>query len=366
RGQLTVVEGPLAAGAPVAFPGLVVVDSLFFAPPPPLDAGEPLLAVLTRHPALREGLEFAVAHAVAHQWWGGLVGVDQLAAPWLGEALAGVAALGYFGDAGAKKAERRQRELWLALPYQVAHATGGRDLPVRTAAARLRTTTEIAGIHHGKAALWLDATRRLMSDTLYQEALRKLATELAWGRIDDVALVDRLAAAAPRPQEIRDLARRWLDEAHGDEDIGPLRPDLLAEYLVSDAAVQGGARELVGLLASNDQVKRLVGELLTAGEDGAPTLDGARLVGTLAQLLGEDAPPEVKRWLDVLAAAGAGGPASQWGPEVARQLAGQLGLGEEEQEVVKGLSALLFRALDGADDDNPAPPDPDHGDAAPE
>ncbi len=74
----------------------------------------------------------------------------------------------------------------------------------------------------------------------------------------------------------------------------------------------------------------------------------------------------MKRWLDVLAAAGAGGPASQWGPEVARQLAGQLGLGEEEQEVVKGLSALLFRALDGADDDNPAPPDPDHGDAAPE
>jgi len=365
RGRLTVVEGPLSAGAAVAFPGLVVVDSLFFAPPTPMDAGEPVLAVLTRHPALREGLEYAVAHAVAHSYWGDLVATDAARAPWVDEALASVAALRYFGDAGAGRAERRQRELFLALPYQVARSTGAPDLPVRTPAVRFRSALDAAAIHHGKAALWLDATRRRVSDTIYDEALRALVTEHAWGELDDGALVARLAKGAPRPQEVRDLARRWLDETHGDEDIGSLRPDLLAEYLVTDGVVQGGARELLGLLAKNDQVKQLIGELMAPGPDGEVSLDGVKLMGVMAQMLGEDAPPEMKRWLDVLAKAGAGGPPSSWGPEVVKSLAGQLGLDPNEQKLVEGLSGLLFQALDDSADGDDAPGDDGDVDPAP-
>lgn len=349
-GQLTVVEGPLSGASALAFPGLIVINDSFYEAPKGFDRGDPLLAVLTRHPALREGLAFAVAHAVAHQWWGQLVGVDAAREAWLGEALAGVAALTYFEDAQTTRAVRRQRELLLALPYQLARLLGGRDHPVRVARERLATTAEIAAIHHGKAALWLDATRRAMSDTLFREALREVAREGAFTTLDSRALVAALAARAPDRGEITRIAARWLDGAHGDEDIGGLRPDLLLEYLVGDAAVQGGARELVTLLADNEQLGELLGELLGAGE-----LDAGRLVGAAARLLGDGADPEVKRWLDLVSGVAEGRPAS-WAPDAIDLLLGELGVDGADRDAIRRATDLVFESLDapdGAADDEP-------------
>lgn len=343
-GQLTVVEGPLSGASALAFPGLVVVNSSFYEAPAEFDPDDPLLAVLTRHPALREGLAFAVAHAVAHQWWGQLVGVDAAREPWLSEALAGVAALMYFDDAQTTRAVRRQRELLLALPFQLARLLGGRDHPVRVARDRLATTAAIAAIHHGKAALWLDATRRAMSDTLYREALRGVVRDHAHATIDRRTFVEALAARAPDRGEVARLATRWLDEAHGDEDIGGVRPDLLLEYLVGDAAVQGGARELMAMLADNEQLGELLEGLLGSGE-----VDAGRLVATVARLLGDGADPEVKRWLDLVSGVAEGRPSS-WAPGAIDLLLDELGVGGPDRDAIRRATELVFETLDAPAD----------------
>ena len=324
----------------------MLVSDLFSAPAPPVAGEAPLLAVLTRHPARREGLAFAVHHAVAHPWWGQHVAVDARRARWLPEALASVSALAGLADAGAEKAARHQRALVLALPYQLARLAGAADAPVRGAVpgqGQARAAPE--AVRSGKAALGLEAIRRAMSDTLYDATLRDLLREHGLGLLDEAVALERLAAAAPRPEVVRDLARRWLDEEHGDEDIGGLRPDLLLEYFVGDAAVDGGARELLGLLAGNAQLRGVIDAALGQG-GGAPTLDGARLVGTLAALLGDEAPPELRRWLDLLAPLSGGGPPSRWGPEVLSGLAGQLGLDADGQAALQGAAALVFQLLE--------------------
>jgi aminopeptidase N len=52
-----------------------------------------------------EWLELVVAHEVAHQWWYGLVGNDQIHDAWLDEGLASYASMLYFRDIyGAERA----------------------------------------------------------------------------------------------------------------------------------------------------------------------------------------------------------------------------------------------------------------------
>ncbi len=64
--ELDVVETPARAGG-IEYPTLVVISDRLY----------------TGHPRL----EWVVAHEVAHQWWYGMVGSDQVDEPWLDEAL---------------------------------------------------------------------------------------------------------------------------------------------------------------------------------------------------------------------------------------------------------------------------------------
>lgn len=64
--ELDVVETPTRAGG-IEYPTLVVISEHLY----------------TGHPRL----EWVVAHEVAHQWWYGIVGSDQVDEPWLDEAL---------------------------------------------------------------------------------------------------------------------------------------------------------------------------------------------------------------------------------------------------------------------------------------
>lgn len=73
--QVDIVEWPVSIGG-YEFPGLVFIDD-----------------------ALRAGaehdLEFLLAHELAHQWWYGIVGNDQVNEPWLDESLANYSVVRY-------------------------------------------------------------------------------------------------------------------------------------------------------------------------------------------------------------------------------------------------------------------------------
>lgn len=57
-----------------------------------------------------EHSQFVLAHEIAHQWWYGIVGNDQLREPWLDEGLANWSAYKYLEDVKGKKRPEKQLE----------------------------------------------------------------------------------------------------------------------------------------------------------------------------------------------------------------------------------------------------------------
>lgn len=116
-----------------------------------------------------------VAHEVAHQWWYGEVGTDQVGEPWLDEGLATFTSALYFeerGELGAMVATWRAR-------YARAKAVN----PTASVGSPLGAFPEGAGYSgyiYAGAALFLQEVRMVLGDTRFFEALRAFRQEFQW------------------------------------------------------------------------------------------------------------------------------------------------------------------------------------------
>ncbi len=114
--------------------------------------------------------ELATVHEVAHQWWYGLVGNDQVDEPWLDESLTNYSAYHYYEEAeGRARAETIKQQVF-ERPYQLAReedwdrAVAG---PVESFSER-----EYGAIVYGKGPLFFDAVRERVGDEDFFTALR--------------------------------------------------------------------------------------------------------------------------------------------------------------------------------------------------
>ncbi len=137
-------------GAPggMEFPGIVFISTEFYQP----------------DSFFASELDVVVAHEVAHQWWYGVVGNNQVDEPWLDEAFATYSSIIYFedkGDAGAAETVFLSQAI---LPYQLAQMLGG-DAPLQTSlldyGGDLITYQSIV---YGKGALFLARLREILGD----------------------------------------------------------------------------------------------------------------------------------------------------------------------------------------------------------
>src|SRR6185369_6513516 len=93
---LQVVEMPLPAGySDAQIPGLIILAQAYY-----IDFDAPRSARLPgvlreQADVIRTSFEFTLAHSVAHQWWGCVVGSDPERTPYLDEAIACYAAAYY-------------------------------------------------------------------------------------------------------------------------------------------------------------------------------------------------------------------------------------------------------------------------------
>jgi hypothetical protein len=272
--DLDVVEAPLVGGAGgVEFSGLVTIASMLYRPmfsEGPLGMLGSLLGggkkgeIDTISAAM---LEFVVAHEVAHQYWPGLVGSDSRTHPFADEALAQYSAVLYFEDRyGAERAELEADRQVLA-NYQMMRLLGTADGKVDRPVGEFPSELAYAGLVYGKAPFFFRELRKTAGDTAFFGALGEHVAEHRFKHAPARALVDRLARG-DKAAAVRALEKRWLEEAHGDADLG--EPDLrkvLAAYIGADAA-----RELGPEL---DVVGRLLLKLLNPGAQGsgqAPSL----------------------------------------------------------------------------------------------
>ena len=184
--ELDVVATPTRAGG-IEYPGAIVIAQALYG---------------------QEGgfFELATAHEVAHQWWYGLVGSDQLDEPWLDESLTNYTTILYYEEtAGSSRADRVKQGVFEE-PYRIAQEEE-RDRGVAGPVASF-DERDYGDIVYGKGPLFFDALRTELGDEAFFAALRAYLEAHRYG----VAYPEDLIVALEETsgQQIDDLYRFWI------------------------------------------------------------------------------------------------------------------------------------------------------------
>lgn len=245
--ELDVVESPLYGGAGgVEFPGLVTISSMLYKDDQITAETGSIEQLLAGSPAFDQLLEFVVAHEVAHQWWNAIVGSNSKKYPFIDEAMANYSAVLYFENFYGREAAEKQMAMQMKLNYQMHRFMGGSDQPVILPASAFNGPLEYSAIVYGKGALGFDHVRAVMGDRPFFTAMKEYYNRF-WFRTagpEDFKQVAQETLPEKRSQ-IAATFQRWMNEQHGDEDIGPGTFDALFATMMegNDSATELGVDE---------------------------------------------------------------------------------------------------------------------------
>jgi hypothetical protein len=170
--ELDMVTTPtLALG--VEYPGIIAINMDLYDPE------------TSRYPPVF--LESTVAHEVAHQWFYGVVGNDQLDDPWLDESLAQYTTYLYFVDTGPEGAAAGFRQSLV----QRWQAVDSEEIPIGKPVAAYQGP-EYSGIVYGRGPLFFEALAQTMGQDTFMTFLRDYYQNLKW----DIATPQRLQSLA--------------------------------------------------------------------------------------------------------------------------------------------------------------------------
>ncbi len=191
------------------------------APSQPLGPGFDFLKSIlgSQMETLGSMFEMTIAHEVAHQWWAISVGSDSIRNPFVDESLTNYSAILYFEDRYGKDVADRMIDLHLKTSYSAGRMLAGNDAPASLPAASYAGNLQYAAVIYGKGALYYHALRRAVGDEVFFESLRDYYREFS-GRIAGPRdLLEIVQAKAPGAGA-GTIYRRWIEETHGDEDVG--------------------------------------------------------------------------------------------------------------------------------------------------
>ncbi|MFL6211935.1 MAG: M1 family aminopeptidase [Pyrinomonadaceae bacterium] len=242
--SVSVVEAPLVAGLGSAeFANMSVIASAFY-----VDFDAPAMRnlpelVREQRASVEDSLEFAVAHMIAHQWWGMVVGSSPERTPVLDEALAHWSALVYYRETKGPERATQARDDQLRGVYEVYRTFGGDDMAADHAARDYRNSFQYAAIVSAKGALMFEALEKLLGSERVFTALRRYgeANRFEVAELDDLRGAFVAEAPIERRRAVTRLFDRWLSEKHGDEDIAPPNPQLAAALGI--ATEQSGPKD---------------------------------------------------------------------------------------------------------------------------
>lgn len=185
--ELDIVPTPTTAGG-IEYPGVIVTAQSLY-------------------PEKSEYLELVVAHEVAHQWWYGLVGSDQLDEPWMDEALANYCAYIYFQHTASAEKAQQIKKIAFEDAYRelqqdhLDRAIGG---PV----AGFHSQSDYVAVVYGKGPLFFDAVRERLGDEAFFAGLRLYLERHRYGVAYQKDLIEALRDASG--QSIDDLYDAWV------------------------------------------------------------------------------------------------------------------------------------------------------------
>jgi hypothetical protein len=227
--SLTIADAPLVAGFGSAeFSGFAVIASAFY-----VNFDSPQIKNLPelireQRASVEDSLEWTVAHVVAHQWWGTVVGSDPQRSPVLDESLANYSALLYYREVHSPERAETALNDQLKGVYKVYRTFGGEDLPADRSARDYRNFFQYSAIVITKGALMFAELRRILGDEIFFGALRNYykANQHNTVQLDDLREAFTDDAPPNQRREINRTLSRWLSAKRGDADIAPPDPNL--------------------------------------------------------------------------------------------------------------------------------------------
>jgi hypothetical protein len=229
--QISIAEAPLVAGlGSCEFSGFNVIASAYY-----VDFDSPAVRNLPeiireQRPSVEDSLEWAVAHLVAHQWWGAAVGNDPAREPLLDEAISYWSSLLYYKSIYGEERATAVLNDQVRGVYRLYRTFGGDDMDANRPSRDYRNTFQYAAIVSAKGALmFVDLQKTLGEEKLFA-ALRNYyqANLYEIAQLEDL----RIALVAEAPVEQRRMIgrtfTRWLTAKRGDEDIAPPDQELAA------------------------------------------------------------------------------------------------------------------------------------------
>ncbi len=185
--ELDVVSVPMRVAAGVEYPGLILAGESYYG----------------RYPFDPLFFPMIFAHEVAHQWWYAEVGSDQVAEPWVDEALATYTSGLYFAAQGRFEEIYRYWESGYA-QGRVRNRTAGIASPLRAFPGGVG----YGGIVYSGGALFFHAVRERIGDDAFFRSLVRYRKEFRWRLASGGDLLSILKVESPLPLD--DLIERWL------------------------------------------------------------------------------------------------------------------------------------------------------------
>ncbi len=235
--ELDVVEAPLMGGAGgIEYPGMVTIAMGLGG----VQSSRTQTSMAGALISSTNTYEFVLAHEIAHQWFNGLVGSDSNLHPFLDEAPANYSAMLYFEAKHDARMASEQYKTQLVVPYQLMRAMGGPDAPANLPSSRYKNQLQYSAIIYGKAALFFHALRKKIGRKTFFNALRKYVRRFSFAQATPEDFLDTMAKASGKPKLVRKLYKRWIDQRHGDEDIGVADLNQAMGQLMKQAAQMKG------------------------------------------------------------------------------------------------------------------------------
>ena len=166
-------------------------------------------------------LETTLAHEVAHQWWAIGVGSDSQRQPFVDESLTNWSAILYFEDRYGRAKADAMSDLHLKTSFSMGASLGGGDRAANLPTTDYANNLQYGAVIYGKAALFYARLRELVGDEAFFGALREYYADFNGKIADQNSLRGLILAGSPQKKaEIEALYARWIEGAHGQEDIG--------------------------------------------------------------------------------------------------------------------------------------------------
>ena len=158
----------------------------------------------------QEILEYVVAHEVAHQWWYGIVGNDQVNEPWLDEALTEYSTLLYYEKKYGEDVKENVYKNMVARIYHAYHTPGMESKEkIHRSLKEFKNPHEYQALVYSKGAMFIGELRKELGDEVFFQIMKVYFDKYRFKHATTEDFIKLCQQVSER--ELQAFFSKWLD-----------------------------------------------------------------------------------------------------------------------------------------------------------